>query len=311
MTPVKQPRVLITILDWNNNEETLECLASLKKQDHTNFDVVVIDNGSDPALEISDKTVRLIRNPRNLGFGAGHNQALKVGGLANYDYWMPLNNDAVLQPNTLTRLVDDMENNPRAAGVSPTVINDLPGKPLWYAGGTINLKRGEGWHNGVPKPRGFGGTKPVLLKDLKTKELSKTEFLTGACVLLRLSVIKEVGTFDENYFVYWEDTDLSVRLAAAGFDLLYDPKALLIHHVSQTLGMNSPRYLYYVFRNNLLFVKKYVNWPWKLLAWGVMFKKLSKELVKIFWRYRKDHFKYLRLITRAFWDHWVKRYGSV
>jgi len=284
-------RVAISVLHYGSEEKTAAALKSLEKLDYPNFRIFVVDQTGRLGLKLAEG-VMLITPERNLGFAGGHNLALERIKKEGFEYALLFNNDATAEPDLLERLVAVMERHPRAAAVSPTVV--WPDGKVWFGGGEYLPHQGRTRHQNV-------GMDYARLMETEKGERA-VSFVTFASPLFRLSDWDQIGALDDTYFMYWEDADWCVRARRAGNELYYEPRAVVTHAASSSLGVNSPRYLYYNFRNNLLFIQRYTRWYWKPTAWVIVKWQVGKELVKLVMRYRKDYGTYLGLMVRAYID---------
>jgi GT2 family glycosyltransferase len=158
------------------------------------------------------------------------------------------------------------------------------GKVIWYAGGTID------WDNVTSKHLGLDEVDKGQFD-----EEGKITFATGACFLVKKEVIEKIGLFNENYFLYYEDADLSMRIRKEGYDILYTPKAIVWHSNAASSGSGSNLHDYYLTRNKLVFGMKYA--PLKMKAF------LLKEAFKILSSGREWQKKGVR-------DYFVKKLGK-
>jgi GT2 family glycosyltransferase len=298
---MSKPRVAVTMLHWGRPETTAAALASLGYSTYPEVDIYLVDQGQQLELTLP-KHVTLIKTADNLGYAKGHNlairQALARGG---YDYILTLNNDVTVAPDFLDLLVAAMAQHPKAAAVGPTILYDDPPDDIWYGGGEYDPHGGRARHLNLRRK----------LSELTVTKPVPVTFVTGCATLLRVAALRQVGLYDDQGFIYWEDLDWCVRAQEQGWQLYYQPKALVTHHVSSSLNVNSPRYLYYIFRNNLLFIRRHTPWPWKLLAWWYLKVLVAKEIVKLFVRYRRDYSEYLRMIWLAYYHNAIRRYGQL
>lgn len=252
----KKHHILLSIINWNNNRATAECLKSIAQTPKPNQpDILLIDNHSErelfslPNSVLSElRFVKIVKNNQNLGFAGGHNFSLKYAQAHKYEFVFLLNNDTeLLDADTFQDLANTLEKNPSAAAVAPTILSDRQGT-IWYAGGKIN------YLTSSTKHYGFGE------KNLRSKNKPKpVSFLSGCCLGLRVSHLNKIGLLDDRYFMYWEDADWSARASKAGFTLLHSPRISILHNVSSSLGIASPSYIYYIVRNNILFIKRNIR----------------------------------------------------
>lgn len=221
------PDVVISIVDHENRELVRRCLLSLPAAcDGLDWEVTVIDNvsgdGSVEMLACEFPDVHVLENQARMGFGANHNQVLRPliegsGEQAAPRYALILNDDTSLQPAAVSRMVQMLDADPMMAAVAPTIL-DREGR----AGATRiaypNAKNA--W-----RCDWTGRTEPPD---------SEQGFLQGCCLLLRVTAIAQIGPFDERFFLFYEDADLSRRLADAGWYLNVCAEAVVEHlgHVS-------------------------------------------------------------------------------
>lgn len=251
---LSRPTASIVILNYNGLEFLDPCLEAVRAQEVTGgLDVTVVDNhstdGSIEHLRRYYPWVRLITCTRNLGFSVANNLAIRaVAG----EHVILLNNDTRVRPGWLAALVDSAERDPQAGAVtSKLVFADRPGV-IQNAGGVL-LSDGSG---------GDRGSGEVDEGQFETGE--EVFGFCGAAVLLRRDALDDVGTFDETFFAYYEDTDLSWRLRLRGWKILYDPRAVVEHGHSKTNREWSDFFLFHVDRNRLLMILK--NAPAPLVA---------------------------------------------
>ena len=280
-------KIIISILHYNNIEDTINCLKSLLKLDLSNIDVetIVLDNGSKIELKVNvsefDKIgLKVVRSNQNTGFAKGHNLIYEKIQDKEFNYFLILNNDCTMDEDSIKRLIDIFQND--KAGVAVPKIyftkgyefhgerykeNDK-GKVLWYAGGKMDWEHVMSRHLGIDE-----------VDKRQYEEMKQIDFATGACQLIKKEVIEKVGLFDEKYFLYYEDADLSQRILRAGFKILYQPKSIAWHNNAGASGSGSALHDYYLTRNRMLFGMKYA--PLKIKA------LLIKESMRIFVTGRK------------------------
>jgi GT2 family glycosyltransferase len=241
-------RVAIVILNWNGYKDTKECLDSLKKIDYSNYEIIVVDNGSiDGSAEKIEREfpyVKLIRNSDNLGFAEGNNVGIREAMKGSPDYVLLLNNDVIVDKGFLSELIDVAEKDPSIGIVGPKIYYyDEPDR-IWLLGTKIELIR----------------NKLIGYREVDKGQYDRImEFDTmiGACFLIKRSVIAKIGFLDPDYFLKEEETDFSIRAGDAGFKNIYVPTSKVWHKVaSATQGEDSPYNLYYASRNLLLMYKK-------------------------------------------------------
>lgn len=285
--------VVISLLNFNGKKNTLECLGSLKniKRDNFRLTIIVVDNASSDGSVESIKhyvssskydEVKIIENKKNLGFSGGHNMAINYALEKNADYILILNNDTYVNENFLTELLNVAGKNTSAGILTPKIyfapgfefhkdryLKNEIGKVLWYGGGRMD------WANVIGHNRGVDEVDRGQYD--KTEE---TEIATGCCMLLAKEVIGRVGMFDDRYYLYYEDADLSMRVKRKGFGIIYVPKSIIWHkNAGSAGGSGSVLQDYYITRNRLLFGFRYSPIRSKLA--------LSRESLSLFLRGRQ------------------------
>lgn len=266
-------KVVVSLLNYNNAEETKECLLSLTKIKRNGFSVetILIDNASKEPFNIKEEdyqsiSLTVFKNSLNLGFAGGHNLSFRFALQKKADFVLVLNNDTLLDSDFLSYLVASLQANDKIGIAAPKIYyskgseyhkmyskEDL-GKVIWYAGGKIDWQNVNGSHIGVDE-----------VDSEKYNRAGITEFATGCCMLIKLDALKKTGFFDERYFLYFEDLDLNVRMKKNGYQVCYEPKAFIWHkNASSTGGSGSSIQDYFVSRNRLLFGGSYAPFRTKV-----------------------------------------------
>lgn len=259
--------VFISILNFNGNNNTLTCVESLKKIYIPDFKltILVIDNNSSERLGLQSELLgkiqlKVIKSKENLGFSGGHNVGIKYALENGADYVLILNNDTYVDKNFIEELLQVAEADNDVGILIPKIYfapgfefhkdrysqKDL-GKVLWYAGGNMD------WANVIGHNRG------VDIVDIgQFDKIEETELATGCCMMIKKEAFDKVGMFDNKYFLYYEDADLTTRVRKNGFKIVYIPKSIIWHkNAGSTGGSGSALQDYYITRNRLLFGIKY------------------------------------------------------
>ena len=245
----RYPSVVAIVLHWQQLAQTLGCLASLRRLEYPALQVVVVDNGStepvaDQAAEVFPGA-QVLATGQNLGFAEGNNVGLRHAQALGADWAVLLNDDTVVAPDLLGRLVVAAEPLPQVAAAGPTIYYYDRPDTIWSAGGRIDWRSGRTEMLGLDRPgAGLG------------PDLQATDWLSGCALLIRRAALERVGLLDGRFFTYFEDVDWCVRASRAGYRLLHVPQARLWHRISPTRRQSSPRVSYYMARNHLLFLHK-------------------------------------------------------
>ncbi|MFN3301842.1 MAG: glycosyltransferase family 2 protein [Patescibacteria group bacterium] len=240
------PKVSIIILNRNGLKDTIECIESLKRITYQDYEVIVVDNGSkgnDPDVleERYGGYIRLIRNKGNLGFAEGNNVAIReVIKEGKSEYILTLNNDTTVEPNFLDELVKCAQKYPKAGSIQPKMI--LAKWPQYIDSVGLELSK-----------TGFGFNKGAY----QTPSLfNKEEEILGPCAgaaLYKVEALKDVmiddEIFDKDFFAYYEDFDLALRLRWTGWESFYCHNSIVYHKRGATGGIRSKFTAYYGTRN--------------------------------------------------------------
>jgi len=263
--------IYIIVLTYNGNKETHQCLESLSGLKASGFEyhTVVVDNNSKDAFKLTEQEqrqgIKLITNNKNSGFSGGNNRGIDYSLSRGADYILLLNNDTYVDKGFLEQLLS-LAKYKNAGLVCPKIYfakgfefhknryakKDL-GKVIWYAGGYID------WDNVFSVHRG--------LDEIDEKQFEKSEpidFATGCAMLVKRDVFEKVGKLDNDYFLYYEDADFSVRVKRGGFKMYYCPKALVFHKNSAASGSGSNLHDYYLTRNQMHFGVMYAPFKTKI-----------------------------------------------
>ena len=290
---VKPYKVAIIILNWNGWQDTIECLKSINEVVYENIEVVVIDNGSndesvnqiaqwcrenkiyyhqidlkngnieidypvpqESALALKKKGIQKVilgKLNQNMGFCRGNNIGIQIAIASEAEVFLILNNDTVVTPHFLSPLVQLLLKNKEIGIVSPKIYYYERPREIWYVGGELRLYPGQVYlHRGQMDEGNFRG-------------IFETAWCSGCAMLIRREVIEKVGMFDEAYFIWSEEVDLSLRARNAGYRLAVNANTSILHKEYRSLGRRSPGTIYYSTRNRLLLAWRY----WGLLRFSI------------------------------------------
>ena len=238
-------RPWIVVLNWNGRTDTLDLLATLA---HAPVEVVAVDNGSydgvlDAIRELHPE-VHTLQTGSNLGYAGGNNAGIAYALDHGAEVIGVLNNDTLVEPDFCGPLLDALVQHPRSA-VSPDIRYADDPTTSWWRGSQWD-ERG-GWMTHVPPADQRTDVDPF-----------RTPALTGCCILANAEVWRAVGTFDENLFLIFEDSDWSARAAAAGVTLWAVPRSRIEHKVSRSFtGSASLVGTYFFTRNGLVVTRRH------------------------------------------------------
>jgi GT2 family glycosyltransferase len=241
-------QVTVIIPTLAADSRLLECVQSLLRQTRQDLEVVIVDNSGQGLVRRNGTGAgaRVIENPRNAGFGGAINQGWRA---STSPYVATLNDDAVAHSEWLDALVSALEARPDA-GMCASQVR-LFGEPQIDSAGMLVARDGSSKQRGHGRaPEDFPVAEEALLP-------------SGSAALYRRSMLEEIGGFDDDFFLYCEDTDLGLRARWAGWKCMYVPGAVVEHHYSHSAGRASPLKAYYVERNRLFVLVK--NFPGRML----------------------------------------------
>ncbi len=221
-----KPALSIIILNYNNPDDTLECVHSLMKNRYDSYEVILVDNGSNKGsveilrqLESEYPDLILVFNQKNLGFAGGNNIGFN---LSKGDMILLLNNDTTVKEDFLEALMKQASLYPEAGILCPKIyFHDRPGT-IWFAGGYIDWKY-DGAHIGYGKMDNSSYGIPHAC-----------DYVTGCAMLIKRNVIEKIGFLDESFFAYQEDVDFCIRARKAGYKCMYIPYPHVWHKAGST-----------------------------------------------------------------------------
>lgn len=290
-------RVAIIVTSCNRREDTLECLSSLAGLTYSNHFILLADqassDGTPEAVRAEFPGVTVLQNPVNDGFTGGANRGIRASLAGDADYVLLLNNDTIVARDILEELVAAAEADPAIGAIGPLMLCYEEPEVVWSAGGQVG-PRGESIMVGAGRSGAEFGETPFA-----------AQFVAGCGLLARRQMLEEIGLLDQQFFIYYEETDLCARASRAGWKILTAPGALLWHKVSGTTGTASLFTLYYMRRNVLLYLERNAAHP--------LFARLaatadSLRLILV-WLLRDRDWPRAYALMCAVLDYWVGRRG--
>lgn len=264
--------VAIILLNWNGFEFTRSCIESLLQINYRNFEIILVDNGSEDGSlgQLMDlyPDIHFLTSQLNLGFTGGNNLGMSHARKMGYEYMLLLNNDTLVDKDFLYPLVERLGNSPACAAVQPLIyyLNDR--EKIWSAGG-----RYLEW---LAKSK-------TLYTPSDAVNAYSTDWITGCAFMVKSSIVEQIGVLDDLYFAYFEDVDWSLRMRKAGYQLEIVPESRIYHEAgasskSKTPGREghlNPRVHYLNVRNQVFQLRKYAFFPYAMLAWPYQLGKIG------------------------------------
>jgi GT2 family glycosyltransferase len=254
--------IAVVILNYNGKVYLEKFLPGVV-QYSPDAKIIVADNGSNnDSLSIIPESVEVIRIEKNLGFCGGYNYALSR---IDADYFVLLNNDVEVTKNWLTPLKDLLDKNPAIAAVQPKILSYRQKDTFEYAGA------GGGFIDALGYPFCRGRIFDTVEKDQgQYNDTVPVFWATGACLMIRAKLYKELGGLDEDFFAHMEEIDMCWRLKRRGYQVYYCGLSTVFHVGGGTLSVGSPAKTYYNFRNGLSLLIKHE--PAMKLLWKLPFR---------------------------------------
>ena len=289
------PTIAILLINWNGLDDTLLCLETLYACEANNFEIFLVDNGSEIAPEkiITARfpKVHYIASELNLGFAAGNNLAIETILERNFTYLLFLNNDTLVSPGFLGPLYQALEDNPQLNAVQPCIFFKNNPHQIWSAGGKWNK---------------WTGDAETITNIPRQNSLIQRDWLTGCAMMVRITALKHIGGFNPHFFAYYEDVELSFRLNENKNQLAFVPNSVIWHkvggsvHLADTMeGSLNPMVHYWNWRNRIWVMKKYQP---ALLLLVNAFLLVPTFLFTCVYFIVRGRWNKLKLTCKGFWD---------
>ena len=246
-------RLAIIVLNWNGSDDAIECVDSLIKQTLKPTIVIVDNNSSDNSVTVFEEYISshkkekiiLLKNSDNLGFAGGINTGLIYALKNNFEYIGVLNPDAIADRNWCEALIYQLSKYPEC-GIATGILQRRNSKTLDTTGDFYTT-----W--GLPGPR----NRDEPIKNAPTKP-GEVFGATGGGAIYRAKIFDDIDMFDEDFFMYGEDIDLSYRLLKGGFENWFFPTQIL-HYKGESTQRSSFRYVHVFYAAMLIFFRKHYN----------------------------------------------------
>lgn len=263
-------KVGIVIVNYNGGKFQNDCINTLYSMKCQDFEIIVVDSdSSDNSIELlrsSYPEVHILEQGENVGVAVGNNIGIKYSRSIGAEYTLLLNNDTELDENLLDKLLAEADENTVAV---PKIYFYDKKDLLWFAGGGMYWEKAISYHEGIGE------------KDFGQYDTNKLiEYAPTCCMLLHNKIFEKIGFIDEKMFMYYDDTDLCVRLMDSDIKIRYVPEAWMWHKVSSSSGgMQSKIGIYYTKRNQLYFINKYKNRIKRKDKYLIIIKNVIKALL--------------------------------
>ena len=291
-------KLAIILVNWNQYELTRSCILSILNCFYKNLKIILVDNNSNDKsvhkLKSEFDTVDFIQNKSNIGFTGANNIGINMAKDLGFEYIMLLNNDTEVKSNFIEPLLKRLERESDLGAIQPLILNYYKRNIVWNFGGRFN--------------RFFGN--PITLNKNKSKhnliESKYTDWITGCCFVFRSSLIDKLGVLDNDYFVYYEDADFSLKIKKFGYKLGLEINSEIYHHEGDSWKIKnsksqtqSPFVHYLRFRNHLLFLKKNKD---EFNLFGIIFYQIFKFVFYSMYFLLRLRFRKLRMVFKGLID---------
>lgn len=259
------------ICNWNGGEDNLACLSSLMDQGIDERRIVFVDNastdGSPEAVSLGHPRARLLRNERNLGYGAATNQGIELALEEGAEFVLLVNNDVTFAAGAVAGMLAAFGQRGEPGIVGPRIVlASAPGQ-IWSAGGTLTYRQNLSTMIGHGRADGP-----------RYRESRDVDYVAGCAMLVRREVFQRVGTLEDAYFAYHEDLEFCLKAKQAGFAVRVVGATLAYHDAHRTTGGGyNVRRKYMMGVNTVWFLRRHGT-PLRWLSF-VVFDVLSLPFV--------------------------------
>jgi GT2 family glycosyltransferase len=272
----------VVVLSNNRPDDTLACLSSLYRSDYQNYRVLLLDYDSPEdalqAIRTEYAEVEIVPLAENLGYAGNNNVGIKMALERGAGWILLLNNDTLLDPACLSRMVDVGEADAHIGMLGPMVYHFDEPNVIQSAGGVLE-KHWNSIHLGMNET-----------DHGQFQSVRQVDWLSGCAILVRRALIEQVGTLDSDYFLYWEETEWCIRASQAGWKIFHVPGAKLWHKGVKRNYEPRPYVTYYMTRNSLFTLSKHkAPLSVRILAYSRILKTLLSWSLKPRWRSKRDH----------------------
>lgn len=287
---MKKGKIGVVIVNYNGANYQNDALSTIYASTYKDIEVIIVDSASkDNSIDLAKSEypqAHYLLQDENVGVAKGNNIGIKYAiESLDVEYVVLINNDIELDCKAFDELIAKADETTITV---PKIYYYEPNDMLWFAGGEMYWNKGESGHIGnFETDKGQYDSERII------------GYAPTCCMLIHRDVFKKIGYIDETVFMYFDDTDLCVRMNDAGYKILYVPTALMWHKVSSSGGgMDSKVYVYYNFRNKFYFMNKYKDrlvFPAKLFTYtkllakfllSPVYKKNDKYIFKAWKDYR-------------------------
>jgi len=255
----KVPLVVVIIPNYNLKEDLGECLDSLQESDYENLRILVVDNAShDNSVQYLYQNypwVNVLAREVNGGYAAAINDGIRATENLHPEYYFVLNNDTIVLPDAISKLIQIVESDPVIGVAAPKIINHENPEKIFSLGDRI--------FSYLPLPVRYG------LHEHDRPEYDGVmdfDYVFGCAFLIRSETLKTVGYFDISYFMFYEDADFCRRVRDTGYRIVRVGSSIVRHKASKSVSKQRPFMTYLRARNRSRFYRRYKHGPSRILT---------------------------------------------
>ncbi|MBC8491272.1 MAG: glycosyltransferase family 2 protein [Candidatus Marinimicrobia bacterium] len=301
-------QISIVIVNYNTSELLVNCINSIYNQTNIyDYEIIIVDNNSqdDSVMQIRKKfpEVIVIENEENLGYAKANNQGFKV---AQGEYLLVLNSDTIILPGAIDKTYSFMVNNPQTGVIGCKLLNyDKSLQPSCRSFPSILNYFSESLflYKIFPKSSFLG--KPYM-SFMNYDKVNEVDVVMGAFMMIKRETLEQTGYFDENFFMYSEETDLCFRIKQKGWKIFYYPEAQIIHLGGGSSEKTPVEMFIELHKSNFKFCNKHHKNNYALIEkWilflGILIRSIHAGIMKIIIADSKSKLRFNRYITVLKW----------
>ena len=321
-------KLAIVILTWNDYKNTVKCLKSIINQLGNDKKIFLVDNNSSKIifdktiewikknynqkfcnkvfkrigkisnLNLSTKSIFVIKNKKNLGCGFGHNTGYKLAIKNGFEFIARIDNDMIVPSNFFKHILKNFSNK-KIEAISPKVLYTSNPKMIWWMGAKIG--------NSLKFDRHMRDYPHGLKDNKRYSGLVETDAIAGCASIMRSSRLIKIGLSDKDFFYGPEDVEFSKRIFTIKGSLIVDRNIKIYHSVTQSFVNLNKRKIYYEYKYRLLLIKKIGSFMDKFVGYTWSF---VKSLLYVIFSFKKKHRYKLGPVFLAWRDFILNRFGE-
>lgn len=288
--------VSVVIPNWNLRADLAECIDSLLSSQYPNLSILVVDNastdGSADYIAMRYPTVQVIRLTKNHGYAGALNAGIEIAREQPAEFILALNNDTIVPPEAIGRLVRLMEKEPAIGIAAPKV--------LYADDPQVIFSLGDRRFRYLPLPVGYGYKK----KDgPRYKNVMEFDYVTGCAMLIRTGLIDQIGPFDSSLFMYYEDADFCRRARDTGWKIVCDGDTTILHKAQLSSKNDRAGTLRVRTRNRVWFYRRYPHGPSFGFTYSVLWIIAIGKLAGYYLRGKTE-------LARSYWEGFLQGWSQ-